>query len=117
MRGGNPMPLIDPPPSNDYRILIHRAKPRNEAVVYAFSWMAPIPVISIPLLPRRSEPVIDLNSVLHSLMDRAHYDLVIDYGQPPRPPLRPEDESWAATFLAQATRWSPETSAGGETAS
>jgi hypothetical protein len=116
LRAGQPMPLVDPPPPNDYRILICRTRPRRKAVVYAFPWTVPIPAIPIPLLPGDAEPVLDLNSVLHNLLDRAGYDLVINYQQPPDPPLRPEDESWATTFLAQAADGAPKTSAGGETA-
>ena len=117
LRAGEPMPLIDPPPPNDYRILICRTRPRRKAVVYTFPWTVPIPTIPIPLLPGDAEPVLDLNTVLHSLMDRAGYDLVIDYRKPPRPPLRPEDKDRAATILAQATDKAPNSFAGGETAS
>jgi len=111
LRGGEPMPLIDAPPPNDYRILICRTRPRRKAVVYVFSWTAPLPKIPIPLLPGDAEPFIDLNSILHSLMDRAGYDLVIDYRQQPHPPLRPEDEAWASPILARALNETPETTA------
>jgi hypothetical protein len=120
LRAGEPMPLVDPPPPNDYRILICRTRPRRQALVYAFPWTVPIPEIPIPLLPGDEEPVLDLNSVLHGLMDRAGYDLVTDYRRPPRPPLRLEDKDWAATILAQvigkAPKKAPKTSDGGETA-
>jgi hypothetical protein len=115
LRGGEPMPLFQQPPPNDYRILVCRAKPRRKAVVYVFPWTTPIPAIPIPLLPEDDEPVLDLNSLLHGLMDRAGYDLVIDYHRPPRPPLRPGDQEWAAPILARALNETPETTAGGET--
>jgi hypothetical protein len=73
------------------------------ADLYGFSYTTPIPAIPIPLLPQDVEPTLDLNSVLHNLMDRARYDLTIDYHQSPVPPLRPEDKSWAAAIFAQAT--------------
>ncbi len=101
LRGGKPMPLYDAPPPNDYRILICRARPRRKEVVYVFPWTTPIPAIPIPLLPDDAEPVLDLNSILHSLMDRASYDLDIDYRRPPRPRLRRADAAWAAPILAQ----------------
>lgn len=107
LRGGEPMPLVDPPPPNDYRILICRTRPQRKAVVYAFPWTVPIPAIPIPLLPGDPEPILDLNSVLHSLIDRAGYDLVIDYRRPPRPPLRPEDKDRAATILGRAIGKAP----------
>ena len=70
-----------------------------------------IPPIPIPLLPGDVEPTLDLNAVSHALVDRARYDLVIDYSQPPQPSLRPEDESRAAAIIAQATNPAPEPTA------
>lgn len=100
LRSGAPMPISNPPPQTDYRIVICRAGRRRSAQLYAFSYRSPIPAIKIPLLPGDPEPTLDLNAVLHALYERARYDLVIDYQQPPQPPLRPEDEPWAAAILA-----------------
>ncbi len=104
LRGGNPMPLLNPTAQEDYRILICRPRPRRKTVLYSFRWPTPIPAIPIPLLPGEAEPVLDLNSILHNLMDRAGYDLVIDYRKPPSPRLRAEDKKWAAPFLARAAK-------------
>jgi hypothetical protein len=112
LRGGEPMPLEAPPPPTDYRILICRTGRRKSAELYGFSWVTPIPPIPIPLLPGDVEPTLDLNAVLHALVDRARYDLVIDYSQQPQPPLRPEDESRAAAIIAQKTDQTPEPSVG-----
>jgi hypothetical protein len=115
LRAGEPMPLKGSPPPSDYRILICRQPQRRTASLYSFSYKVPIPAITIPLLPGDPEPALDLNAVLHALIDRARYDVDIDYRLPPRPRLRPEDESWAATILAQATEETPEKLAGRET--
>ena len=80
-----------------------------------FPWTAPIPAIPIPLLPEDAEPVIDLNSILHGLMDRARYDIDIDYSSPPWPRLRRADVAWAAPIIARSLNETPEKSAGGET--
>ncbi len=77
-----------PPPQTDYRIIICRAGRSKSAELYSFSWMTPIPAIPIPLLPGDAEPTLDLNAVLHALIERGRYDLVIDYRQPPQPPLQ-----------------------------
>ncbi len=69
-------------------------------VLYPFMSTSPIPTFPIPLLPGDAEPKLDLNSVLHALVDRGGFDLVIDYSQPPDPPLRPADEAWAASIVA-----------------
>jgi hypothetical protein len=99
LRAGDPMPFKPPAPITDYRILVCRARQSNDAVLYAFPCTAPIPRIPIPLLPGDPEPDLDLNAVLHSLVERARYDLIIDYSQPPDPPLRPALESWAASIV------------------
>ncbi len=96
------MPVRNAPPRSDYRILVCRPRKGRSADLYGFSYTTPIPDIPIPLLPGDAEPVLHLNDVLHALINRAHYDLTIDYRQPPDPPLRPEDEPWAAAILAQA---------------
>jgi len=101
LRAGEPMPLRNAPTRSDYRILIARPRKGRSADLYGFSYTTPIPEIPIPLLPGDAEPVLPLNDVLHDLMDRARYDLTIDYRQPPDPPLRPEDEPWAGAILAQ----------------
>ena len=86
LRAGQPMPLIDPPPPNDYRILICRPGREERRRVF-LPVDGPVPAIPIPLVPGDAEPVLDLNSILNSLMDRAGYDIVIDYRRPPSPPL------------------------------
>jgi hypothetical protein len=102
LRAGDPMPLLNPAPPSDYRILICRPRRRMGTDLYPFSWRTPIPRIPIPLLPADTEPILDLNTILHALMDRARYDLVVNYAQPPDPPLRSEDAAWAATIIAAA---------------
>ncbi len=102
LRGGKPMPLKDPPASSDYRILICRPKLSRSADLLGFSIRTPIPTIPIPLLPGDTEPMLELNEILHDLYERASYDLSIDYQQPPQPPLRKQDQSWAAAILVRA---------------
>jgi hypothetical protein len=116
LRAGEPMPLINSDPPSDYRILICRRGHAKRAVLHAFPWTLPIPAISIPLLPGDAEPILDVNSVLHGLMDRVRYDLVVNYQVPPEPPLRPQDDSWAAGIIARAADQNPESNPGNGTA-
>ncbi len=94
------MPVMPEPPPTDYRILVCHARRGRDARLTTFPYTSPIPPIPIPLLPGDHEPMLDLNGVLHALIERAGYDLVIDYTQPPDPPLRPADEAWAAAIVA-----------------
>ena len=107
LRSGEPMPVRNSPPRGDYRILVCRPRLSRTSDLYGFSYTTPIPDIPIPLLPGDAEPGLKLNDVLHSLMDRARYDLSIDYHNSPDPQLRPEDEPWAAAIIARATNESP----------
>jgi hypothetical protein len=103
LRSGDPMPVRNCLLKGDYRILVCRPRLGRTAELYGFSYTTPIPDVPIPLLSADVEPILNLNAVLHSLMDRARYDLSIDYRQPPQPPLRPEDESWADDIVAAAS--------------
>lgn len=84
-----------------YRILISRAYHRPRAEVYLFGVRDPIPPFPVPLRQGEAEPVIDLNTVLHGLYDRASFDLAIDYRQEADPPLEGEDAAWADALLRE----------------
>lgn len=101
LRAGEPMPLSQKLTS-DYYILVCRGWERPGALFFPFSVRDPIPEVPIPLRQGDAEPTLDLNTVLHDLYDRARFDLRIDYGQPPDPPLTPEDTEWAAALLERA---------------
>jgi hypothetical protein len=114
LRAGKRMPLSDGPPRSDYRILVYRSRPIRLAEVRPFTYKDSIPPISIPLVPGEDEPTIDLNSIVHGLIDRVRYDLRLDYSQPPHPPLRPGDQAWAAAIVAQVPIEQPVVPARGE---
>ena len=86
------------------------------AHLYGFTYRDEIPIIPVPLLPQDSELLLDLNRLLHSLYDRASYDLAIDYRQPPSPRLRKADQAWAESIIAQVRDQNPR-SRGGESSS
>jgi hypothetical protein len=67
--------------------------------VWPISLRQPLPVLPIPLL--RPDPAVplDIGQALRTAYQRARYDLRIDYGQPPDPPLSSEDAAWAANLL------------------
>ena len=92
LRGGRPMPVNSTDnEERAYRILVSPGRTRPRAELYAFEVRQPIPAIPIPLLPQDPGPLLYLNSVLHSLYERARFDLVLDYARPPVPPLEGED--------------------------
>lgn len=95
LRTGQPMPTQGRRVESDYRILVSRATTRPRAHLYPFNLRDPIPTFPLPLLPGDEEPPVDLGAIFHALYERARYDLSLDYTQPPVPPVRDEDATWA----------------------
>ncbi len=103
LRAGQPMPLARVPIKRiDYRILVSRGATRPKAQLHVFGVRQPIPAIPIPLLPEDPEPEFDLGAVVHALYDRARFDLRLNYGEPPVPPLLDRDMDWARSILEPA---------------
>lgn len=104
LRGGQPLPMKVLGQS-DYRLLVSRSQHRPRADVYLFGVRDVIPAVPVPLRPGASEPVLPLNMLLHELYDQGGYDLIIDYQQPPPPPLSEADKEWARQLVAPQVRW------------
>lgn len=101
LRAGEPMPMKIPR-QDDYRIVVSRSHQRPQADVYLFNVRQAVPDIPIPLQPDEPEPILPLNRLLHDLYDAGSYDLMIDYSNPPVPPLSQQDVKWAADILAKS---------------
>ncbi len=101
LRDWERMPLFSAPEHYDYGILISPGYNRPDAVLHAFTVREPVPSFDLPL--RFGEPavVIDLASVVLEAYDRGRFGARIDYGQPPEPPLSPEDGEWAAAQVRE----------------
>lgn len=104
LRAGKPMAVVGPDVKSDYRILVSPGWQRPHARLHAFGLRQPIPEITIPLQKGEEEPTLALNAVLHSLYNRARFDLRLDYSEPPVPLLSGADVAWAEEQVAQ---WSP----------
>lgn len=100
LRTGDRMPLVGAAPASDYAVLVSRAWARPRADLAAWGVADPIPAFPVPLRQGEPEPSVDLGALLSALYDRAGYDLAIDYGKPPQPPLPPGDAAWAARLVA-----------------
>ncbi|GJD15818.1 hypothetical protein RIVM261_007740 [Rivularia sp. IAM M-261] len=99
LRGGVPLPIMETTIKSHYRILVSRFERRPQADLYAFDIQNPIPSFLLPLREGDVEPMLDLQTILNELYDRASYDLVIDYHQEPVPGLSKTDKDWLDNLL------------------
>jgi hypothetical protein len=60
-----------------------------------------LPAIRIPLKDEDENVALDLQAVLTAAYDRAGYDLEVDYGREPVPPLDGEWRDWAHRLLRE----------------
>lgn len=101
LHDGKPMLILQNDISSNYRILVSRSEYRPKADLYAFNLQNSIPAFSLPLREDDSEPIIDLQTLINELYDRASYDLIIDYCQEPVPALSEENAAWTDVLLRE----------------
>ncbi|MBD2344732.1 DUF4058 family protein [Anabaena subtropica] len=101
LRNGEPMPILGKQIQSDYRILVSRSDLRPKAELYPFELSEPIPAFLLPLRRGDTEPVVDLQVLIHGVYDRAGFDLAIDYTREPVPALEEADAMWANGLLQQ----------------
>ncbi len=87
-----------------YRILVSASAQRPQASLYAFNLQEPIPAFPLPLRATEPEPIVSLQHLIGDIYDQSGYDLVINYAEPPIPPLADEDARWLADCLEQIQR-------------
>ncbi len=103
LRANEPMPLTETAhdqPAGDYRILLRYRDEPGVVHVWQIGVQQRIPKFRVPLLPPDLGPYLDLGALLQQIYDRAQYRLVVDYTQPPVPPLSNAVAAWAAEQIA-----------------
>jgi hypothetical protein len=103
LRGGQRPPLsVAVLPDADYLAYVAQATPTGwRHLVYAWGLRAPLPLLPIPLLGA-DQAQLDLGACFREAYDRVAADTEADYAaEPPPPPLRPDDRTWAETLLRQ----------------
>ena len=101
LRVGKPMPIISPKIESRYRILVSRCERRFQAELYAFNLTDSNPTFPLPLCEGDPEPIVDLQSILDGVYDRAGFDLAIDYNLDGVPPLTDSEATWVDTLLRE----------------
>jgi hypothetical protein len=101
LRQGKPMPILSPKVESNYRILVSRSNTRPKAEFYAFNLPDRIPQFPLPLRSEDTEPVVDLQRLVHEIYDQGGYDLRLDYSRLPSPNLSETDAAWVDRVLQE----------------
>ncbi len=103
LRSGAPTVAVPPPrtPPGHYRVVIRRAGARDRGEVYAIPLSRHLPRVRVPLREGEADASADLQALLERVYREGCYGDLIDYDQPPEPPLRGTDERWAREVLAR----------------
>jgi len=101
LRGGEPMPILGNQIKSDYRILVSRSEFRPKAELYPFGLQEQIPAFLLPLRQGDTEPLVDLQALIHGVYDRAGFDLAIDYSREAVPPLGEVYSAWVSELLKE----------------
>lgn len=96
-----PLPVFGSDIDASYRILVSRVNQRPRADLYLFNLPEAIPAFPLPLRAGDTEPIVDLQSLLNAVYDRAGYDYSIDYNTDIVPPLSETDAVWADALLRE----------------
>ena len=99
LREGKPMMFLGQVPESDYRILVSRGDCRPQADLYAFDLQDPIPTFPLPLKEPSENVLVDLATLLQDIYEQGSFDLAIDYGQPPTPPLSSKNNDWVGQYI------------------
>jgi hypothetical protein len=95
LRGGVSLAARELLPPADYYVHVSRRERRPKGQVWPILLPQRLPVIPVPLRPEDEDGCLDLQQVLAIGYDRAAYDLQIDYGKAPNPPLPTKYSAWA----------------------
>jgi Protein of unknown function (DUF4058) len=101
LRSGKPMPIVGRFINTSYRILVSRSNYRPKAELYPFELTEPIPAFPLPLRQGDTEPLLDLQTLIQEVYDRAGLDMAIDYTRKPVPELSETDAAWTDDLLRQ----------------
>lgn len=101
LRNGAPIYAGQTLPTHDYLVHVSKRGERPKGLLWPIRLTQRLPAIKIPLLLKDPDVELDLGLVLNSVYDRAGYDMVINYSEPPRVPLSEQNATWAKSWLSK----------------
>jgi hypothetical protein len=109
LRAGSDLTDVAPDdlPAGDaagYKACVRLAAPElsDAAEYYPMPLRERLGRVKIPLRTADADVVLDLQVPIDDIYLTGRYELQIDYGRPPDPPLPPDDAAWAAERIAAA---------------
>lgn len=105
LRSGRRWPIPNKQlPDEPYFIFLWRILDPQALGIWPLKLREPIPLLPVPLLDPDPDVPLDLTLAIHTIYDRAGYDLRIDYTQPPpKPDFSDEDGQWIRDMVAIVT--------------
>ena len=99
LRAGDPVNFRELLPPHDYLVHVSIRQGRPRARAWPILLRQRLPIVEVPLKPEDPPAPLDLQQVITTAYERAGYDLTINYGREPNPPLRGDKAEWAAHLL------------------
>ncbi len=99
LREGRRPPLERPVPVAPYYVVLSRAERRPYVDVWPIQLCEKLPAIPVPLFEPDPDVALDLGAVVAAVYERGGYATLIDYSQPPPPPLSEAESAWLDEHL------------------
>ncbi len=94
LREGRRPPLERPAPVAPYYVVLSRIERRPYVDVWPIQLCEKLPAIPVPLAEPDPDVALDLGAVVAAVYERGGYATLIDYSQPPPPPLSEAESAW-----------------------
>ncbi len=91
---------LKPSDRTTYQAWVSRANEPEKGWAYRLPLTQRLSAIPIPLRPTDRDVLLDLQPLIDLLYENGRYSEDIDYSEPLRPPLSPDEAEWATQVLA-----------------
>jgi len=99
LREGQRVPMQEPLPAAPYFVFLSRAERRPVLDIWPVALSQALPEIQVPLLNGDADLGLDLQAAFTATYDLLGYNLLVDYRQPPSPPLEPVLQQMAEVLI------------------
>jgi hypothetical protein len=104
LRGGKPMPMLDPWPECAFRLLLARAHKPQSCRVWPVPLSQRLPPIPVPLAKPDADLILHLQPMVEAIYQRSRYARSIDYRKPLTPALNDAEGAWLRGRLQECGR-------------